>query len=123
MNIVIYAEVIPIDKLIRLFKLLGDESRLNILFVLEDEPCSVSRIMERTGLSQPLASFHLKVLREAGLVVTERKGTFVFNALCQPDLIKLIRQLEKYTIKEETTSEKVADFSGACCPPWMRRGD
>ena len=115
--------VISIDKLARLFKLLGDESRLNILFVLEDEPRSVSQIMEKTGLSQPLVSFHLKVLREAGLVVTERKATFVFNALCDSDLTKLIRQFGKYTVEEGKESEKVFNFPGACCPPWMRRSD
>lgn len=97
----------PIDKLVRILKLLGDESRLNILFALEDEPCSVSHIMEKTGLSQPLASFHLKVLREAGLVVTERKGTFVFNALCHPDLTKLIRQFGKFTEAKDAGSKLI----------------
>jgi DNA-binding transcriptional ArsR family regulator len=113
----------PIDSLVRFFKLLGDESRLSILFALETEPCSVSQIMEKTGLSQPLVSFHLKVLREAGLVVTERKGTFVFNALGQPDLTKLIRCFEKYTDRDGAQAGKTFSFPGDCCSSWMKRGD
>ena len=115
--------MILINKLAGIFKLLGDESRLNILFVLENEPRSVSQIMEKTGLSQPLVSFHLKVLREGGLVVTERKATFIFNALCDSDLTKLIRQFGKYTVGEDKESEQAFNFPGACCPSWMKRGD
>jgi len=63
---------------------------------MEKEPLSVSKIIEITGLSQPLVSFHLKTLREAGLVKTHRKATFVFNELCDIELPNLIRQFEKY---------------------------
>ena len=49
----------------RLFKVLGDESRLRILQALGDGERSVSEILERTGLPQTLASFHLRTLREA----------------------------------------------------------
>lgn len=111
----------PIDALARLFKLLGDESRLSILFFLEDEPRSVSQIMEKTGLSQPLVSFHLKVLREAGLVVTERKATFVFNALCHPDLTKLIQQFGKYTVEGGEESKQSFKFPWDCCTAWMKK--
>ncbi|MCL6106905.1 MAG: ArsR family transcriptional regulator [Actinobacteria bacterium] len=37
---------------------------------------SVSAIVEETGLSQPLVSHHLRVLREAGLARAEIRGAF-----------------------------------------------
>jgi len=86
-----------------------------ILLALEAEPLSVSELIERTELSQPLVSFHLKVLREANLVLTQRRGTFVYNAVCDENLIPLIRQFENYQL-EASTDPNPFPFN---CPPWQ----
>ena len=109
-----------IENLARLFKLLGDANRLRILFTMADEPKSVSQIIEMTRLSQPLVSFHLKALREAGLVVAKRHGTMVFNALCDTELPRLLKQFEKYGLGQEGQR---APFCFPCpfpCPPWAK---
>ncbi len=80
----------------RLLKVLGDESRLRILQALEEGERSVSEILERTGLSQTLASFHLRTLREAGVVTTERRGPFIFYSLADPSLPNLLEACSKY---------------------------
>lgn len=92
---------------------------MTILFALENEPKSVSQIIEQTGLSQPLVSFHLKVLREAGLIVTERRATFVFNSICDADLPKLIKQFKKYETEQERQFKTSIKFP-CSCPPWMK---
>ncbi|MGO2659974.1 ArsR/SmtB family transcription factor [Mycetocola reblochoni] len=61
----------------RLFKVLGNESRLGLLRLIGDAECSVGALVEATGLSQPLVSQHLKTLRDAGLVVATRRGKAV----------------------------------------------
>ena len=66
-----------------LLKLLGDESRQKILFSLKKEACSVSKLVDFTGLSQSLVSHHLRDLREAGLVNGLRDGKWVNYALAQ----------------------------------------
>ena len=58
----------------RLFKVLGNGSRLRLLLLLVDEERSVSALAEAAGLSQPLVSQHLKALRGAGLVAATRRG-------------------------------------------------
>lgn len=58
----------------RLFKVLGSETRLRLLGLLEEEPSTVGRLVERAGISQPLVSQHLRTLREAGLVSATRAG-------------------------------------------------
>ena len=68
-----------INKLSELFQLLAEKNRLKILFALEAEPLSVTEITKVTELSQPLVSFHLKALNEAGLIEKFRKSSFVFN--------------------------------------------
>jgi ArsR family transcriptional regulator len=66
------------------FKALGDETRLNILAYLaatQNSTC-VCHIEDYVKhLSQPTISHHLRLLREAGLVKTERRGTWVHYAI------------------------------------------
>lgn len=55
-------------------KALADVNRLRIVRRLADGPGTVSELIEYVGLSQPLVSHHVKRLRDAGLVSTERHG-------------------------------------------------
>ncbi|MFT3887156.1 MAG: metalloregulator ArsR/SmtB family transcription factor [Arachnia sp.] len=58
----------------QLFKVLGHESRLALLRLIEAEPRTVGALVDETGMSQPLVSQHLRTLRQAGLVATARAG-------------------------------------------------
>jgi ArsR family transcriptional regulator len=67
--------------LARMFKALGDPVRLRLLSLIAShaggEAC-VCDISESFDLSQPTISHHLKVLRQAGLLDCERRGTWVY---------------------------------------------
>jgi ArsR family transcriptional regulator, cadmium/lead-responsive transcriptional repressor len=65
----------------KLFRGLGDPSRLSILETLRQGPRTVGEIVTATGLSQPNASNHLACLRDCGLVRSEPSGRFVTYAL------------------------------------------
>ena len=76
---------------LQLFKALGDATRLEILGMLADtdsELC-VCDIESRFDLSQPTVSHHLRLLREAGLIDGERRGTWVFYKLNPKTLAQL----------------------------------
>ena len=64
-----------------LFKALGDPHRLSILATLadarDDEVC-VCDFTAGLPLNQPTVSHHLRILKEAGLVTCERRGTWVY---------------------------------------------
>jgi ArsR family transcriptional regulator len=67
-----------------LFKALGDETRLNILGFLiakGDALCACHIEDHVKDLSQPTISHHLRLLREAGLVTTERRGTWIYYSI------------------------------------------
>jgi ArsR family transcriptional regulator, arsenate/arsenite/antimonite-responsive transcriptional repressor len=67
-----------------LFKALGDETRLSILGFLrakQDTLCACEIEGHVKDLSQPTISHHLRLLREAGLVTAERRGTWVYYAI------------------------------------------
>jgi ArsR family transcriptional regulator len=64
------------------FKALGDPTRLAIVNQLAgaDEVC-VCNLVPHAGLSQPTISHHLRLLRNAGLVTSERRGTWAYYRL------------------------------------------
>ena len=58
-----------------LYRALGDETRLRMIGLLaEVGPMPVNELSARVTLSQPLISWHLRILRLAGLVDTQRQG-------------------------------------------------
>jgi SAM-dependent methyltransferase/biotin operon repressor len=61
-----------------LLRLLGDDTRLRMLRLLSHEALNVSELTSVLGLAQSGVSRHLGLLREAGLVVEERAGTFAW---------------------------------------------
>ena len=67
-----------IPQLADLFSLLGDTSRLRIVTQCLDEFVNVSDIVLATGLSQPLVSHHLRLLKGARMLVSERRGKQMF---------------------------------------------
>ncbi|WP_420455309.1 metalloregulator ArsR/SmtB family transcription factor [Rubrivirga sp.] len=60
-----------------LFKALGDPSRRAVLDLLRDGDRTAGEIAEALGLPAPTASHHLGLLRQAGLVTSEKDGRFV----------------------------------------------
>lgn len=69
------------ERVVRLFKALGNEARLDILTALEHGDLTVSGLVEATGMSQPLVSQHLRVLKTAHLVAGTRAGKEVVYSL------------------------------------------
>ena len=67
----------------RLFRALGDETRIEILGVLAAAraPICVCEIEENFRLHQPTISHHLRILRECGLVSAERRGLWVYYGI------------------------------------------
>ena len=65
-----------------LYRALGDETRLRIIGLMaEVGPMPVRELSARIALSQPLISWHLRILRLAGLIDTRRQGREVICRL------------------------------------------
>ena len=69
---------IPLEAAADLFKTLSDPNRLRVVEALTLDCQSVSAIIEATELSQPLVSYHLRILSEHGLARAERRGAYTF---------------------------------------------
>jgi DNA-binding transcriptional ArsR family regulator len=66
---------------VRLFKALGDESRLRILRLLSDGDLYLTEIAERMSLSKPTVKHHMMQLRAAGLVTVTETGGLTYYSL------------------------------------------
>ncbi len=82
-----------IDPDVRLLAALADPARLEIVRELagSSEVCACD-LTECCGVSQPTVSHHLRVLREAGVVVSDRRGSNVFYRI-SPDLLERLSRI------------------------------
>ncbi|MFT5300483.1 MAG: DNA-binding transcriptional ArsR family regulator [Mariniblastus sp.] len=77
------SESIPVtsEDCASVLKVLADETRLAVVELLMDGPLHVGEMNASLNVEQTLLSHHLRVLREAGLVESERKGKQVLYSL------------------------------------------
>ena len=68
------------------FKALSDETRLRILLLMKEGEICVCDIAESLGMSQPNISFHLSMLREAGLIKDRKNGRWIHYSLDDSDM-------------------------------------
>ena len=83
-------------------KALAEPRRWQIVELLSCEELCVCHLAEEVGIPQPLVSHHLKVLRDAGLVESEKHRYWTYYRLRREALASLGQQLDAIT---------------ACCPP------
>ncbi|MDN3015592.1 metalloregulator ArsR/SmtB family transcription factor [Paenibacillus sp. BSR1-1] len=87
----------------RVLLAIGDETRQSILMVLMGTDCQtglrVGEITEQTHLSRPAVSHHLKILRDAGVILMRKEGTknyYYINVRTKLGLLKtLVLDIEK----------------------------
>jgi len=88
----------------RVFKALGNSSRLIIIDALRDDPKNVNELAKLIGASLATTSRHLAVLRDAGLVSEgERRGNMVFYSLdvsCIPGFMSCVAEVMKKKRRE-----------------------
>lgn len=88
------------------FRLLGDPSRLRILLYCMDGPKAVNQIAKQLELSQSLVSHHLRLLRDARLVIGQRQAKQIFYELADQHVSHVLLDMV----------EHVGEDSDACEP-------
>ena len=82
---------------------LADPIRILILYSLADSAHHVNELSEKTNIPQPTVSRHLKILRERGLVISQRSGQYVQYSLADERVIEaldLLRAVMADNLKE-----------------------
>ena len=94
-----------------MFKALADPVRLRLLSLIASHPggqACVCEISSSFDVSQPTISHHLKMLRSAGLLDCERRGTWVYYWVIPAVLQQLSSVLN--------VNDRVIETSQQCCP-------
>ncbi len=74
------------DKLARALKVLSVGTRVRLIALLKGRSLCVNALAARLGVTQGAVSQHLRILRDAGLVLDEKRGYYVHYRLNEPAL-------------------------------------
>lgn len=86
----------------KLFVALGDEQRQRILLAFEPgERLNIKQIVSTSSLSRTAVNHHLKVLREAGALVSEKTGKEVYFWIDKDHIVDALQRVLGY-VKERT---------------------
>lgn len=89
-----------VEKAARLFHALSDETRLTLLDRLQGGEQCVCELMDSMKAAQSRLSFHLKVLKDAGLIVDRREGRWMYYSINRDAIEDLQDWVE--TVKHQT---------------------
>ncbi|MGO1470212.1 MAG: ArsR/SmtB family transcription factor [Tissierella sp.] len=76
----------------KIFKALGDSSRLKIVYILSKSPLCVCDIADVLDMTQSLVSHHLRTLRDLKLVKFKREGKQVIYSLDDEHVLELLKE-------------------------------
>ena len=83
------------ERLARALRTIADPARLRLLSLIQAQPdgeACVCHLTDPLGLTQPTVSHHLKVLRDAGLVERERRGSWAYYRVV-PETLDVLRNI------------------------------
>ena len=108
------AEPRNLARMATLFHALSDETRLGIVQRLRDGECCVCELTDALDAAQSRLSFHLKVLREAGIVDYRREGRWAYYWLL-PDAFAAVDNALKSLKPSRAGLALAASQRGLCC--------
>ncbi len=94
----------------RWFHALADEARVNIVEMLSHKERCVCELERVLGIAQSRLSFHLRVLKEAGLIADRKEGRWMFYGLQR----EMLDQIAAYT-KSVKPGKHAGSCAVACC--------
>lgn len=81
----------------RIFKALGDKTRLEIVVMLADGEKCACKVLEKFNFTQPTLSHHMKILCDCGIVTSRKEGKWTYYSLSESAVGEIIGFLKKLT--------------------------
>jgi DNA-binding transcriptional ArsR family regulator len=103
------SDLARLEPAVELLKALAAPVRLAVVEELTAGPRCVHELVERLGVSQPLASQHLRVLRGAGLVTAGRRGREVEYRLADDHVAHVVRDLLQHAAEPTPAPHDLPD--------------
>ena len=89
-------------------KVFTNSTRIEILNLLRDKEMSVSELIGMTRLSQANISQHLSILKSKGIVVSKRKGKYIYYRLSNPKITKAFDIIREVLAENLRKNSKLA---------------
>lgn len=90
------------------FKALSDPTRRKILDLLKEKDLAAGEIAEHFQMTKPSISNHLNVLKQAALVMDERRGQHIYYSLNTTVFVEVLKWMMDFNLKErKDKSEKM----------------
>lgn len=86
------------EKSVKIFKALGHPIRLKIVKFLYDGPKCVCKLNENIEFSQANLSQHLKILKEAGILSSEKIGMNIHYSISSEEIKNIIDNVDKFVM-------------------------
>ncbi|MFZ5880811.1 MAG: ArsR/SmtB family transcription factor [Chloroflexota bacterium] len=86
---------------------MGHSVRVQIVHLLREGPKRVSDIAESLGLSQATTSRHLAVLRNVGVLVSQRQGTDIIYQIGNPKITDICESMRKVLAERESQRSEI----------------
>ncbi len=80
-------------------KIFSNSNRMRVLIALRKKPKTVSELIEITELPQSVVSQHLSIMRNRGILETEKNGSFVRYKLKYPKVMQAFDMMREVTKK------------------------
>lgn len=93
-------KVLEVAGLSEIFKVLGDETRTKVLFLLAQQELCVCDLAAVLEMSLPAVSHHLRLLKALRLVKYRRDGKMVYYSLDDEHILNLIREAQAHFAEE-----------------------
>lgn len=90
------AKAAEVVGLAEIFKVLGDETRTKIVYLLSERPLCVCDLAEILEMTLPAISHHLRLLKAMRLVKYAREGKMVYYSLDDDHIMNLIREAQEH---------------------------
>jgi|SRR5699024_11076260 len=109
---------IELEKAAVILKLLGDQTRLTMMKLMDHHACCVCEFVEIFQVSQPAISQHVRKLKDLGLVEEERRGQWIYYSIDKSSEYYLFIQPILDQLPDQNSKLKELEAKGtriSCC--------
>jgi len=103
------------DELARLLKVLSVGTRVRIVQVLKGRVLCVNALASQLDVTQGAVSQHLRVMRDAGLVIDEKRGYYVHYRLNEQTLARWRKQIDGFLAPSPAVKCRCPERAGGNC--------
>jgi ArsR family transcriptional regulator, arsenate/arsenite/antimonite-responsive transcriptional repressor len=115
-DIQIYIGEINLKEIVKVFKAIGDETRIRLLKLLQQRELCVCELMQALDMTQSRVSRNLGILKNAGLVEDRRDGLWVhysLNVEAKPYIKELLEMLKDSCNDDKIIAKDLVELSKA----------